>query len=81
MARWYNRKVPGKETRLNSKLVTIYLLVAGLYITLIPWTPVWLDHPFTDLAPALFKSSAFRGFFSGIGLIHLVMIRMAGPRQ
>ena len=50
--------------------IDLYLLLAGTYISFAPWTPVWTNHPLVLWHPALFGSPAFRGFLTGIGLLH-----------
>jgi|GEM_PF-2249636 len=55
----------------RSQFIDVYLLLAGIYLIILPWTARWILHPATVIAPDLMTSSAFRGFLTGIGILHL----------
>lgn len=54
----------------------LYLLEAGIFFTIIPWTRVWAVNPLLhqNVAIAVWADNPFaRGFISGFGLIHLIV--------
>ena len=54
----------------------IYLLEAGLFFTIIPWTRAWTMNPLLhgSLAISVWVDNPFvRGFVSGIGIVHLLL--------
>ncbi len=54
----------------------LYLLEAGIFFTLVPWTRVWMMNPVLhhNMAVAVWADNPFvRGFVSGFGLIHLLV--------
>jgi hypothetical protein len=54
----------------------LYLLEAGLFFTVVPWTRVWTMNPLLHHSPLLtaFADNPFvRGFVSGFGVIHLIV--------
>jgi hypothetical protein len=54
----------------------LYCLEAGLFFTIVPWTRVWTLnswlHSSVGLA-AWADNPFFRGFISGIGVVHLIL--------
>jgi hypothetical protein len=53
----------------------IYCLEAGLFFTVVPWTTLWTLNPLLHrhLAIGVWADNPFfRGFVSGIGLVHLL---------
>lgn len=53
-------------TVLGSALFVFYCTAVGVYLVLRPWTGVFT-------AGGVMASGFFRGFISGLGLVHLVM--------
>lgn len=53
------------STLLGSALFVFYCTAVGVYLVLRPWTSVLAGGVFTG-------SGFFRGFVSGLGLVHLV---------
>ena len=53
------------STVLGSALFVFYCTAVGVYLVLRPWTSVLTGGVFTG-------SGFFRGFVSGLGLVHLV---------
>ena len=54
----------------------IYCLEAGLFFTIVPWTPAWSMNPLlhSHLAVAFVADNPFvRGFVSGLGIVHLLV--------
>jgi hypothetical protein len=54
----------------------LYLLEAGLFFIVVPWTRVWSMNSLLHSTPALVMLSSnpfVRGFVSGIGLVHLLV--------
>lgn len=62
------------EEKALTVLSTIYLLVAGLYLTLYPWTFQWLEHPLVGRYPEILNAPITRGLVSGIGIIHIYLL-------
>lgn len=57
-------------------LYGLYCLEAGVFFIIAPWTRFWAAIPLLHVTPALgfvADSPYFRGFVSGIGLIHLII--------
>ena len=48
-------------------LFVFYCSAVGVYLLLRPWSPI------ARFAPGLYRSGFFRGFISGLGLIHLTV--------
>lgn len=63
--------LPGRIFRV---LYTVWCLEAGAFLTMVPWSRVW-SQIVVGRAPssleALLDSPWFRGFVSGVGLIHV----------
>jgi hypothetical protein len=56
--------------------VALYLLEAGIFFAIVPWTRVWAVNPLLhhDIAIGMWADNPFvRGFISGFGLIHLMI--------
>jgi hypothetical protein len=54
----------------------LYLLEAGIFFTIAPWTRVWMMNPLLhhNMAVAIWADNPFvRGFVSGFGLMHLLV--------
>ena len=54
----------------------LYLLEAGVFFMIVPWTRVWAVNPLLhhDLAMGMVADNPFfRGFVSGFGLVHLIV--------
>ncbi len=54
----------------------LYLLEAGIFFTIVPWTRVWMMNPLLhqNMIVAVWADNPFvRGFVSGFGLIHLLV--------
>lgn len=54
----------------------LYLLEAGIFFTIVPWTRVWMLNPLLhhNMAVAVWVDNPFvRGFVSGFGVIHLLV--------
>jgi hypothetical protein len=57
-------------------LFGLYCLEAGLFFMIVPWTRFWAVNPILHhpaAMGALADSPYFRGFISGVGLIHLLL--------
>lgn len=56
-------------------LLALYLLEAGLLLSIGPWTPQW-SHRVVASAPrplrGLLASPWLRGFLAGVGVLHLI---------
>jgi hypothetical protein len=60
--------------RLFRALFVLYVLEAGAFLTLAPWSRYWTLHVVArspEVVRALLASSYFRSFLLGIGLLHL----------
>ena len=59
-----------------SLFIALYLLEAGVFFTIIPWTRIWtlnpLLHNHSGLA-AFADNPYVRGFVSGIGVVHIMI--------
>jgi hypothetical protein len=66
----------GRRLRLVKLVEIVYLLEAGAFLSLAPWSRLWMDRV-VSRSPALlhgFLSSAyFRGFIAGLGLLHMLL--------
>ena len=54
----------------------LYCLEAGLFFTIVPWTPMWTLNPWlhNSVAVGMWADNTFlRGFVSGFGVIHLIV--------
>lgn len=54
----------------------LYLLEAGIFFTIVPWTRVWTMNPVLhhNMVVAVWADNPFmRGFVTGFGLIHLLV--------
>jgi len=53
-----------------------YLVNVGLFLLLIPWSPVWglIVTQFPPGATLLLDSPWFRGLLSAFGILHLLMV-------
>jgi hypothetical protein len=54
----------------------VYLLEAGAFLSLAPWSRLWMDRVVSrSPAPfqALLGSPYFRGFIAGLGLLHMLL--------
>lgn len=61
-------------------LFVLYCIEAGFFFFLAPWTRFWTFNPILTFTPAVAAwtgNSYFRGFVSGVGVIHL----LAGARE
>jgi hypothetical protein len=67
------------ESRFSRALQVVlglYFLEAGLLLALAPWSRLWI-HRVVLPAPVSFEpllmSSSFRGFVTGLGVLHLIL--------
>ncbi|MCG3193294.1 MAG: hypothetical protein L6R30_13805 [Thermoanaerobaculia bacterium] len=64
------------QNRLLRILFIVYLLEAGAFLTMSPWSRFW-QHRIAGQAPefwaSLLMSPFVRGFVSGVGLLHLMV--------
>lgn len=54
----------------------IYCLEAGIFFTIVPWTRVWTLNPLLhqQLQIGMVADNPFfRGFISGLGVVHLIV--------
>jgi hypothetical protein len=53
-----------------------YLVNVGLFLLLVPWSPVWglIVTQFPPGATLILDSPWFRGLLSGFGALHLLMV-------
>lgn len=54
---------------------SLYCLEAGLFFVVVPWTRFWSVNPLVqalESSGVMASSPWFRGFVSGIGVIHLL---------
>ena len=53
-----------------------YLVNVGLFLLLLPWSPVWglIVTQFPPGATVLLDSPWFRGLLSAFGVLHLLMV-------
>jgi hypothetical protein len=66
-------RLPGGN-RLVRALFVVYVLEAGAFLTLAPWSRYWTQHVVTRSparARAFLDSPYFRSFLLGLGLLHL----------
>lgn len=64
----------GRGARILKLLEVVYLLETGTFLSLAPWSRLWLDRVVTRSPLALqatLHSPYFRGFIAGVGLIHV----------
>lgn len=57
-------------------LFIFYCFEAGLFFTVIPWTRFWSTNPLlhsTTLLATIAQNGYFRGFISGVGIVHLLI--------
>lgn len=57
-------------------LFAIYCFEAGLFFSIVPWTPIWTLNPLLhdSIAVAMWADNPFvRGFVSGIGIVHILV--------
>lgn len=66
---------PGRVlTRVLRVVVTVYFLEVGAFLTLSPWSRFWSERVVgrsPRRAAAALHSPFFRGFVTGLGLLHL----------
>ena len=66
----------GRSIRLVKLMEIVYLLEAGAFLSLAPWSRLWADRVVTR-SPALLQhflgSPYFRGFIAGLGLLHMLL--------
>ena len=56
--------------------LALYLVEAGLFFLIVPWTRVWTMNPLlhqTAAIAAVADNPFFRGFVSGFGVVHLIL--------
>jgi len=57
-------------------LMVTYLLAAGVFLVVVPWSDLWSHNSLVARAPLqlreLWRSGAFRGAVTGFGLAHFV---------
>ncbi|HEY5611066.1 MAG TPA: hypothetical protein VIL97_07655 [Thermoanaerobaculia bacterium] len=61
-------------------LFVLYCLEAGLFFVVAPWTDFWALNPLLHASPLvaqITENPFFRGFVSGLGIVHL----MVGARE
>jgi len=54
----------------------LYCLEAGLFFLVVPWTRIWSVNPVlhsTVTVGLIADNPFFRGFISGVGLLHLII--------
>jgi hypothetical protein len=54
----------------------LYCLEAGLFFTVVPWTPIWTGNSIlhsSTLVGTWADNPFVRGFVSGIGVLHLIL--------
>jgi hypothetical protein len=59
-----------------SLFIALYLLEAGVFFTIVPWTRIWTLNPLLHhhVELAAFADNPFvRGFVSGVGVIHIMI--------
>lgn len=59
-----------------SLFFALYCLEAGLFFTVVPWTPLWTANPLLHRVAAIGAAANdpfVRGFISGIGIVHLIL--------
>ncbi len=57
-------------------LFVLYCVEAGLFFTFAPWTKFWAFHPllhWNDLSGMIADNPYFRGFVSGLGVVHFIL--------
>ena len=57
-------------------LFIFYCFEAGVFFTVVPWTRFWSTNPLlhsTALLAAIAQNGYFRGFISGVGIVHLLI--------
>jgi hypothetical protein len=67
----------------------LYCLEAGLFFTVVPWTRIWTMNSWlhdSTLIALVADNPFFRGFVSGVGLLHLLfgvreIFRLARSRR
>ena len=57
-------------------LFIFYCFEAGVFFTVVPWTRFWTANPLLNssaLLSILAQNGYFRGFISGVGIVHLLV--------
>jgi hypothetical protein len=79
----------GRGARLLKLMEIVYLLETGAFLSLAPWSRLWVDRVVSRSPAALqqaLHSPYLRGFIAGLGLLHiffalreLTAFRFSGP--
>lgn len=57
-------------------LFIFYCFEAGIFFTVVPWTRFWSANPLLNSSGFLLtlaQNGYFRGFISGLGIVHLLV--------